>query len=150
MRDQRFHCRQQPEYKRQHARCTGQSLRVGTGNNQLFMHSRESAQSFSIFFQTTGKTLVSESNSGNQPFSTGELCQCLPLFQRRVDTGWVMAAAMEQHYVASLSFVQAVNQRIEVKSVIFRIIIAYSRTSRPAELKTLLWFSQLGLLTHTR
>ncbi len=39
-------------------------------------------------------------------------------------TGWVMAAAMEQHYVASLSFIQAVNQCIEVKSVIFRIIIS--------------------------
>ena len=35
-----------------------------------------------------------------------------------------MAAAMEQHYVASLSFIQAVNQCIEVKSVIFRIIIS--------------------------
>ncbi|WP_432763720.1 aminotransferase class I/II-fold pyridoxal phosphate-dependent enzyme, partial [Escherichia coli] len=40
------------------------------------------------------------------------------------DAGWVMAAAMEQHYVASLSFVQAVNQCIEVKGVIFRIIIS--------------------------
>ncbi len=43
--------------------------------------------------------------------------------------------------VARLGFTQARQQTVEVQSVICGVVVVYSRTSRPAELKTLLWFT---------
>ena len=98
-------------------------LRVGARNQQLFMQRNERAQTFGIFFQTTGKALVGEVEQRQPAFFNGQLRQLLPLLQRRIDTGWVMAAAMEQNHVTRLGFIEACQHTVEVEGMVGRIVI---------------------------
>ena len=98
-------------------------LRVGAGNQQLFMQRSESAQAFRVFFQTAGKALIGEVKQRQPAFLYRQLRQLLPLLKRRIDTGRVVAAAVEQHHVAGLGFVQAGQQTVEVEFVVSGVVI---------------------------
>ena len=98
-------------------------FRVGARHNQLFVQRGKCAQAFGIFFQTASKALVGEVKQRQPTFFNRQICQLLPLLQRRVDTGWVMAAAMEQHHVTRLGFIQARQQAVEVEGMLFRIVV---------------------------
>lgn len=50
--------------------------------------------------------------------------QLLPLFQRRIDAGWVVAAAVEQHDITRLRFVQTGQQAIEIQLVVGGIVVS--------------------------
>ena len=87
------------------------------------MHGGECAQTFCIFFQTTGKALVSEVKQRQPAFFNGQLSQLFPLLKRRIDTGWVMAAAVEQHHIARLGFAQAGQQAVEIQRVAGCVVV---------------------------
>ena len=95
------------------------------------MQSGESAQAFSIFFQAAGKALVGKVKQRQPAFLYGELRQLLPLLQRRIDTGWVMAAAVEQNHVAGLRFGQAGQQPVEVEFVVSGIVVGIFANFQP-------------------
>jgi len=48
------------------------------------MNRSKRAQTFSIFFQATGKALIGEVKQREPAFFNGQFCQLFPLFQRRV------------------------------------------------------------------
>lgn len=67
--------------------------------------------------------------------------QLLPLFQRRIDAGWVVAAAVEQYDITRLCLVQAGQQAVEIKLVVGGIIISIFAHFQPggAENAFMVW-----------
>ena len=56
-----------------------------------------------------------------------------PLLKRWIDTGWVVAAAVEQHHVTRLRFAQARQQAVKVERVVCRVVVSiftYFQTRR--------------------
>ena len=81
------------------------------------------AQAFCIFLQTTGEALVGEVKQRQPAFIQRQLRQLLPLFQRRINAGWVMAAAVEQNDIARLRLRQAVQQAVKVQRMVLCVVI---------------------------
>ena len=46
-----------------------------------------------------------------------------PLLKRWIDTGWVVAAAVEQHHVTRLRFAQACQQAVKVQRVVCCVVV---------------------------
>ena len=74
-------------------------------------------------FQTAGKALISEVKQRQPAFFYRQLRQLLPLLKRRIDTGRVVAATVEQYHVAGLGFVQAGQKTVEVEFVVSGVVI---------------------------
>ena len=98
-------------------------LGVGACNDQLLMHCGERAQAFGIFFQTTGEALVGKVKQRQPAFFYGQLRQMFPLLKRWIDTGWVVAAAVEQHHVTCLRLTQARQQAVKVQRVVCCVVV---------------------------
>ncbi len=73
---------------------------VGTGDDQLFMFGGENTQALRILFQSMARSLISEVEQRRPAVGDGKFDQLRPLLRRWIDTGRVMAAAVEQHHIA--------------------------------------------------
>ncbi len=99
------------------------------------MQRGKGAQPFSILLQTTGKALIGEVKQRQPALLNGELRQGLPLIQSRIDAGWVVAAAVEQHHVTRLGVVEACQQAVKVQRMVSRVIVSIFAHLQPGCIK---------------
>ena len=83
----------------------------------------EDAQTFGILFDTAGKALIGEVKQRQPAGSSTLLGQCAPLISGRVDTGRVVAAAVQQHQIACLHFSQRGLHGGKVETLAGRIVV---------------------------
>ena len=80
------------------------------------MFGGENTQALRILFQSIGEALISEVEQRQPAVGDGKFGQLRPLLRRWIDTGRVMAAAVEQHHIAGLRLFQAVQQAVEINA----------------------------------
>ncbi len=89
MHVQQFHCQQNQSTSANTLVVQAKVFRVGTATISSLCRAAK-ARSPSASSSDHGQNPGKRSQTAVTSLSQGELCQCLPLFQRRVDAGWVM------------------------------------------------------------
>jgi hypothetical protein len=97
-------------------------LRVGAGDQQLFMQRSEGAQTFSIFFQTAGEALVGKVEQRQPAFSTDSFASCCHCSS----VGSIPVGLWQQPWNSTTSpacFAQAGQQTVKVQRVVSRVVV---------------------------